>query len=465
MAGGLSRTRLFRELKNRRQLRLFLLGIPTGAIFGGLLLLFARVIRAVLRQPYFVSRAVFKVVGGQERLEDLAFHIAKDNLTAGIEKRRLANGEEKRVLVAGVRNFREPWARDFGFASFGLLAIDEIKAARECLEVFLYYQKDDGQFPVKIHSTGIPSRYLHSLLRREQPITAPLRPKYISGHNTISLDGTGLLVIAALNYIETTGDEDFAQEYWLALKKAVNWLERFALTEDGLLHQGGYSDWADSINRQGRVLYTNVIYWKALKEMAAAARIYGNPGDRNYFKARSEMVKHSILDHFWREDLGYFVTNYLFDNLNSSGNLMAIAWDLVPDGQATLILDVMQSHGMANPVPTKPVHRPYPRRYIAFENRFGGIGHYHTNAAWLWLGAWHVVALAHIGQLEQARQHLDRMADVIVKDGQVHEVYGDDGKYLSSFWYTSEAPLTWSAGLFVYAYKYLQERQPEMGPE
>jgi hypothetical protein len=44
------------------------------------------------------------------------------------------------------------------------------------------------------------------------------------------------------------------------------------------------------------------------------------------------------------------------------------------------------------------------------------------------------------------------MAKVIVRDGAVHEVYTPNGLYLSSFWYTSEAPLTWSAGLVAHAY-------------
>jgi hypothetical protein len=43
------------------------------------------------------------------------------------------------------------------------------------------------------------------------------------------------------------------------------------------------------------------------------------------------------------------------------------------------------------------------------------------------------------------------MAEVIVREGAVHEVYAPNGQYLSTFWYTSEAPLTWSAGLFIYA--------------
>jgi GH15 family glucan-1,4-alpha-glucosidase len=200
------------------------------------------------------------------------------------------------------------------------------------------------------------------------------------------------------------------------------------------------------------VLYTNVIYWKALEQLAQAASRYGRPGESDHFKTKAWQLKASLNDHFWRADLGYYVTNQIFDNLSSSGNLLAIAWDLTTPEQAHAILDNMNRFDMANPVPTQVVHRAYPRRFIAIENRLGGIAHYHTSAAWLWIGAWHIIALARMKRLAEAEILLYRMSKAIVRDGAVHEVYGPDGHYLSTFWYTSEAPLTWSAGMFVHAY-------------
>jgi len=47
---------------------------------------------------------------------------------------------------------------------------------------------------------------------------------------------------------------------------------------------------------------------------------------------------------------------------------------------------------------------------------------------------------------------------VITRDRQVNEVHGPDSKPLSSFWYKSEAPLTWNAGMLLYAYQ-IYEKQ------
>lgn len=380
-----------------------------------------------------------------------AMQIASADLRAGIERRYLPDGTRKLVLCAGMRNFREPWARDFSFASFGLIELNELRATRETLEVFLHNQLPNGQFPVKVHSTSILDRYLHSLFGRQQPIDAPIRPKYVTAHNTISLDGNALLVIAALNYLRRVDDESFARENWDALKRALTWLEEEALGEDGLLDQGAYTDWADSISRVGRVLYSNVVYWKAMDEFALDAAKYGYEEDRALFAEKAAALKQRINEHFWREDLGYYVTSDTFDILNSDGNLLAVAWGLASAEQAAAILDKMEALSMADPVPTQVTDRIYGTRFVALENRLAGIPQYHTSAAWLWLGGWHVVALARSGRLAEAKALLQRVNHLIVRDGVVHEVYDEEGEPLRTFWYTSEAPLTWSAGMIVYA--------------
>jgi GH15 family glucan-1,4-alpha-glucosidase len=412
----------------------------------------------LLRQPRLAYDLAANNAVTREEIEAQALEIAVANVRGCIETRHLLNGQRKRVLCAGVRNFREPWARDFSFASFGLLEIGEAQVVKEGLEVFFTYQRPSGQMPVKAHSTSVVGRYLHSFLERQQPVDAPLKPKYITAHNTISLDGNGLLVIAALNYASRTGDHAFGRTHWSALKQAIMWMESHATFENGLLHQSSFTDWADSIARAGHILYTNIIYWKALHDLAEAAEVYGQVQDKLLFTVKAEHVKQAIYSHFWRESQGYFVTSKLFNILSSSGNLLAIAWGLATKEQAHHILDSMEGFGMADPVPTQVTHRAYPSRYIALENRLAGIAHYHTHAAWLWLGAWHVIALARQERCHEAETLLYRISQVIVRDGVVHEVYGLDGRHLATRWYISEAPLTWNAAMVAYAYHVLKRK-------
>jgi len=233
---------------------------------------------------------------------------------------------------------------------------------------------------------------------------------------------------------------------------SVEWLQKNGKSaDDVLLHQEGYADWADSVARRGVVLYTNVVYWKVLTEIANTTASLDLKKDAVHYFAEAEVVSRAIVERFWRPELGYFVTSERLDNLSSDGNLLAIAWGLAEPEQAESILKVMGDAGMSEPVPTRVVHPSYPLDLISIENRLGGLANYHTDSSWLWLGAWHLIALVRSGHMDQAQQVMDRIASVIVKDRQVNEVHGPDGEPLSSFWYKSEAPLTWNAGLILYA--------------
>ena len=387
---------------------------------------------------------------------DQGFHIAQDNLLSCIEARLLPSGETKRVLCAGRRNFREPWARDLSFAAFGLLELGNFDVVRESLEVFLQFQTPEGQFPVKVYSTRIFDRFLHSLFRREQPTQAPLKPKYISGHRTISLDGNLLLVVASLAYIAKTEDIEFAHSYGGALRRAIRWVETNALNGDCLIFQDAFSDWADSLARTGEVLYTNVLYWKALAEMALYAKKYASKEETAEWSQLADCAWDAIQRNFWRSDLGYFVTSSELDNLSSSGNLLAIAWGLATPEQGGDILAAIKRFGMDYPVPTQVMHGEYSQKSIAIENRLAGIPEYHTRGAWLWLGAWHVIATLSLGDISYAQDLLERIMKTVLRDKAVYEVYGLDGRFLSTRWYTAEVPLSWNAGMIIYAIQTLR---------
>jgi glycogen debranching enzyme len=428
-------------------------------LIGTLAFRTGRYLLSILQKPKHYSRFISLDHRSDIETVEKGYHIARENLKQSIELRQLPTGEQKHVLCAGHRNFREPWARDLSFALFGLMEIGEAETARESLEVFLHFQKPSGQFPIKCYSTGIIDRYLHSLFGRTQPEQLPLRPKYFSGHHTLSLDGNALLVIACFNYASYSGDLAFVRTNWNALKQAVYWLEEQALGDSSLLFQEAYSDWADSLARTGHVLYTNVVYWKVLSEMADFSIKIGSHDDIGPWKEKAAQTKAAIQSELWNPDLGYFVTSRQFENLSSAGNLLAIAWGLASKKQANSILEAMDRFKMDQPVPTKVMQGNVPKKYIALENRFAGIPEYHTQAAWLWLGAWHAISMTQAGKAADAGKILERILQIVVRDKIVYEVYGVDGNYLKTRWYTAEAPLTWSAGMIVYAYHYLDQHK------
>jgi GH15 family glucan-1,4-alpha-glucosidase len=442
-------------------------GFWSGALFGTVTgmasLLTFQYLFGILRRPRLSSKAILLAQEEFENEETLALFIASESLRSGIQPRRLTNSVSKEVVHAGYRNFSESWARDFGFAAYGLLALKQYNPVKETLEAFLWHQTREGQLPVKLHSVGVVTRFLHSYFGREQPNELLLKPKYLSGHGAASLDGQALLVIAALAYTQETGNVVFLEKHWEELKLAMKWLENYrtGVSGDPLLHQGSFADWADSIARRGRVLYTNVVYWKALSEMAIAATRLNLRQEAVHYFVKAENVLRAINKDFWRNDLGYFVTSDVLTQLSSDGNLLAIAWGLTKPEQAESILMVMEAARMAEPVPTRVTYPSYPRQLIALENILGGMATYHTSASWLWIGAWHIIALVRTGNLDSAQKLVSRILQVVVQDRQVNEVHAPNGKPLSSRWYTPEAPLTWNAGMVIYACRIFESKKEE----
>lgn len=417
----------------------------------------------ILRRPRLISKAVLLSQEEFENEQALALFIATESLRSGIQTRRLTITLNKEIVHAGYRNFSESWARDFGFAAYGLLALKQYNPVKETLEAFFWHQTREGQLPVKLHSVDVVTRFLHSYFGREQPNEVLLKPKYLSGHGAPSLDGQALLVMATLAYAQETGNVPFLDHHWEGLKSAMQWLDNYrtGVSGDPLLHQGSFADWADSIARRGRVLYTNVVYWKALSEMAIAATRLNLQQEAVQYFVKAEHVSRAINKYFWRNDLGYFITSDVLTQLSSDGNLLAIAWGLATHEQAESILMVMEAARMAEPVPTRVTYPSYPSQLIALENILGGMASYHTSASWLWLGAWHIVALVRTGHLEAAQKLVSRILGVIVQDRQVNEVHAPNGKPLSSRWYTPEAPLTWNAGMVIYACRIFESRKQE----
>jgi len=438
-------------------------GFWSGALVGTLLgigtLLTYQYLSGILRQPRLVSKEILSDDKEIENKEAMAVFLAAENLCSGVHPRFLTGELSKKILHAGYRNFRESWARDFGFATYGLLVLEEYEIIKDTLDAFFWHQSPQGQLPVKLYSLNVVTRFFHSLLGREQPTEGILKPKYISAHGEVSLDGQALLVISALTYAQQAEDSVFLKDYWEQLELAMRWLKTNGYhPESPLLKQGAYADWADSVARRGRVLYTNVIYWKALSEMALAASSLDLIDKAIDYVAEAEAVSRAIQEQLWRADLGYFVTSPSLEQLSSAGNLLAIAWGLALPDQVESILKNMDEAGMAEPVPTKVAYPSYPPSSIAIENILGGLTNYHTEAAWLWIGAWHVIALAKSGHSDEAKEMMERITDVIFRDRQVNEVHGPDGEPLRSFWYKSESPLTWNAGMVLYAYKVLENK-------
>lgn len=145
----------------------------SGAVAGWGVFLAFRYFKKILHQPRLGSTLVFSENHQFSDKASLAKFIASENLQIGVQPRLLTGKIEKEILHAGYRNFRESWARDFGFAAYGLVSLNKFDIFKDTMEAFFEHQTAQGQLPVKLYSIGVVTRFFYSLFGREQPIISP----------------------------------------------------------------------------------------------------------------------------------------------------------------------------------------------------------------------------------------------------------------------------------------------------
>lgn len=382
-------------------------------------------------------------MSGLEPLE-----VARACLNACLEERRIGPGHTATVLCAGFRHFREPWARDFGFASYGLLAEGRSDVVEDGVRLFFRHQKSTGQLPLKLHSTVLIERYLHSVFARVQPSDASLIPRFITAHGTRSLDSALLLIIAWGECVLHDRNEQLAVDLHGPVLRAFEWIERYR-GKDGLLHQGPFADWADSIGRRGAIFYTNVLWWKALRCFEEVEAYL--PNHLSGLEEGSKAVAERLCERHFNERSGYFFNSPSSPIFTSAANFMAVAWGLASPEQAAAILNYAERAGISRPVPSRVTDRNYPFYLVGPEMWLAGISTYHTSCAWMWIGAWHVVACQTAERHDEAKEILARMMSTIDRDRTVFEVHDELGAPLATRLYHSEEPLSWNAAMVLYA--------------
>ncbi|NLY30824.1 MAG: alpha-L-rhamnosidase [Firmicutes bacterium] len=134
-----------------------------------------------------------------------------------------------------------------------------------------------------------------------------------SGWQDILTAWSLLWVIACREHYQHTGDRDFLEKIYPALRQTcINFIEKY-LNEDGLLEIEAWNmlDWApmDTPN-QGVVTHQNAWLVRALRETASlAAALDGQTSAEDYrrFMAAADRIKEAINRHLWSEEYQAFV--------------------------------------------------------------------------------------------------------------------------------------------------------------
>jgi glycogen debranching enzyme len=344
-----------------------------------------------------------------------------------------------RGIFAGTNHFNDYWTRDSCFAMLGAIAIKDFDVVKKNLELVFSHMKSNGQLPFRIGELNMIRRYLKL---KNKKIKSRYREDKACSTTT---DQNSLFIIAYYEYVMNCKDNEIPAKYFEKVKEIIKW--NLNQTKLDLIKERKYASWQDDIKKTGYVLYTNVCYCKALQCMFD---LTGEP----FYGELYEKVKKKINQLFWNRD--YYIDwvngKKPYDYFDMAGNLLAIVWDIADNEKAKKIINYIDEKEIEIGLTNHPKHKFCETSTLL---KIFGMKDYQNGIKWTWLMAMYTWALVKVED-ERAKKSLKKLSDLIIKDDGVHEVY-DGNKPVQRFFYTSEEPFAWTAGLFVKVYKALKE--------
>lgn len=374
-------------------------------------------------------------------------------------------------LMASPEGYPHVWARDSVITGLGATLIP---GHEDCLRTSLHtlagQQSELGAIPNNVSvATG---RLDHT--------------------NAGSVDSNLWYIVGHYVQWRTFEDVEFLRAHWPSLERALLWLRYQDSNGCGLLEVHEAADWADLLANRFNVLYDNVLWYAALRAMAALADVLEKDG-ASYDEMAAD-VRHKLRivlwvgsendDEWgpscpghaeWRHTLSqvgpvlvkrpFFLPYVAFrdygDYCDVFGNLLAVLFGVANPAQEKRILDYLVQVGISEPYPVRvlhPVIHPGSKDWREYyrNNNLNLPDQYHNGGIWPFVGGFYVAVLVKTGRLEEARRQLVKLAEV--------NRLGVDGEWEFNEWchgrtgrpmgYPHQA---WSAGMYVYAHRCVTE--------
>jgi len=375
--------------------------------------------------------------------------IARKSLEANIH-----NLDGKAYVSAGRRQFNSLWTRDFAWSTRGLLALGRSDVVKDQLDLLLNnLRAQDHVLPRTLDSMDPNLRVVLSTVHRVLPVVpgrygigGDLKPQFKDQRGQVAFDGNILAILATCQYAAATGDRAFFAAHKAKLKDALAFYAPYF--KNGLLQQPEFSDWQDSVKRQGATFYSNMLYVTVSSLLA----------DDPYFgidKGALASMRAKIDETFKDPATGLYRQTQGGPQLGLDANLLALDLGYIPKAspEAKALFDALRKSPLwtgANG-PGFTTYPAYPSSEKSTMDKFVGLGGYHDTLYWSWLMALSAKVAFQMGEPAEANAILGRLEKSAVKSGNVGEVYAPK-KGLppkKSILYESEHPFTWGSAFVV----------------
>lgn len=361
-------------------------------------------------------------------------------------------------IYAALNHFKNYWARDAFFSSFGLTYLKEYETVKRQLLFFIKYEKKSGHIPRLILRNTLLRVYFMNL---ERIFDTPFISPFLS---YFSRDQNSLFVVASWQYIKKSKDKEFAKKYFDNFERAINWNFKFDKDKDLILEQGACADWKDSIKTKDESLYTNLCSYKGLLCLSRIANYLGLEIKKKQYFYFSEIVRAQINKKFWN---GHFFVDSIDSGetamdqkrpiFSGEGNMLAIYWGVATKVQGKKIMEYVKSRNLETfTIEVNYPNLPQSRVHTLF--RILGMKEYHNGMKWIWIGCFGALAYKAIGQKKKGMHLLRKIARKIIEYNEVYEVYEPNGVPVKRWFWKSAKPFAWSAASYIYAIEKMRQK-------
>src|SRR5664279_593962 len=284
-------------------------------------------------------------------------------------------------------------------------------------------------------------------------------------------DTTPLFLLATGIYRKVTGEQDFLKE---EVEKSLIWMEYQSPSDRYLVAQQPTSDWRDEQWVTGYGLYVNSLVYSYLRLLGKHERANMLHREMSRFTITGGTIHHHVHEGLTVKHKPYYAlwsykihSSERFDLL---GNSLAILSGIASPSRATEMISWieeecqnMRNNGeLAVDLPPNffPYIKPedpdwYPRYAI-----YNKPGEYHNGGIWPFVCGVYVAALVAAKKYGLAREKLMALTRLIKRSNNAKLTFGfnewiqaQDGKPMGQDWQT------WSAALYLYAAKCVEEKQ------
>lgn len=362
----------------------------------------------------------------------------------------------RRFLLAGSRQYKALWARDFAMASLGALELGLYQTVRDSLEALFSLQRPDGLLPRGIDRYSVYTRVASGLFGVTLEWGQPFKGWYRTENGVICGDSNLLLPWIGAEYFKKTQDREFLEKWYPIVEKALAFMDQEFAIEGLLGKQPPFSDWADSIARTGHVAITNIFYILALRAAREWAQWVGKSAKSTEYAEKEARAARRFRSYFFDEEKGVLKNFEGNLHLTADANLFAVVFRIVSREDSHRILEALRKSPLWSPIPGRPTWPSYEDSLKSRTVKWANLRDYHDNLCWLWITALGAVAERELGNVSAYENIMNHVAAQIYADQAIYEVYdigGEDKRLVpvKRLFYRAESPFTWAAGMYLWA--------------